>query len=439
VADALSDRGRLQAMLDVELALAEAAAEVGVVPASCIAPIRSAARADLYDAAALATEAADAGNLAIPLVRQLTRLVAATDEAAARYVHWGATSQDVIDTGLLLQLRAAVPPIVLSLDRAAHAAAALARQHATTPMLGRTWLQHATPTTFGLKAAGWATALDRARDRTRATLAEALVLQFGGASGTLAALGPHGLAVADALGARLGLRVPDAPWHAHRDRLIALACALGLAVGSLGKIARDLALLAQPEVGEAREAARAGRGGSSTMPQKQNPVAAAVALAAAARAPGLVATLLVAMPQEHERGLGGWHAEWETLPELVRLAAGATHVMAEALTHLDVDAARMRAHLDASRGVACAEIVALALSAHVGKAESHALVEAACRRVGAEARSLAEVLSANPVVTRHLSPDEIRRCTTLEGTSGSAAALVERILSRRTPPGADDA
>ena len=214
------------------------------------------------------------------------RKVASADPAAARYVHWGATSQDILDTGLVLQIRAAVPSIQADLQRAAAGAIALARLHADTPQVGRTWLQHATPITFGLKAAGWADALRRSRMRLAEAFDGALVLQFGGAAGTLAALGGRGIAVAEALGARLDLRVPDLPWHAHRDRLVNLATALGIAAGTLGKIARDLALLAQTEVNEAHEAPADGRGRSSAMPQKRNPVAASVALAAAVRAPG---------------------------------------------------------------------------------------------------------------------------------------------------------
>ena len=304
-------------MLDVEVALVEALASEGLIPASCIAAVRDAARAELYEPEALALAAAQAGNMAIPLVEMLTAKVASADPAAARYVHWGTTSQDIIDTGLVLQIRAAVPSIQTDLQRAAAGAIALARLHADTPQVGRTWLQHATPITFGLKAAGWADALGRSRMRLAEAFDGALVLQFGGAAGTLAALGGRGIAVAEALGARLDLRVPELPWHAHRDRLVNLATALGIAAGTLGKIARDLALLAQTEVNEAHEAPADGRGRSSAMPQKRNPVAASLALAAAVRAPGLVSTMLAAMPQEHERGLGGWQAEWDTLPELI--------------------------------------------------------------------------------------------------------------------------
>jgi 3-carboxy-cis,cis-muconate cycloisomerase len=430
VAADLSDEARLQAMLDFEAALAEAEAAAGVVPASCVAPIRAAARADLYDAGAIARDAARAGNLAIPLVAQLTRRVAAADEDAARYVHWGATSQDTIDTGLVLQLRAAVPRILRHLLRGAAAVAAHAERHAGTPMAGRTWLQQATPITFGLKAAGWLDALQRVHDRLAAALGDALVLQFGGASGTLAALGTDGPAVAEALGAALGLRVPDLPWHAQRDRLAHLAGALGAATGVLGKIARDLALLAQTEVGEAWERPEAGRGGSSAMPHKRNPVGAAVALAAAARAPGLVATVLGAMPQEHERALGGWQAEWEALPQLVLTASGAARAAADALETLVVDPARMRANLDLTRGLVMAEAARMALAPHVGLTEAHTLVEAACRRAADQGRTLADALSEDATVKRYLGEAEIPRLLQPEAYLGAARTFVERALSR---------
>jgi 3-carboxy-cis,cis-muconate cycloisomerase len=431
VARQLCDAARLQAMLDCEVALAEALASLGVVPERCVAPIRAAARAEQYDAASLAAEAVQAGNLAIPLVRQLTARVAALDAEAARYVHWGATSQDIIDTGLVLQLRAAGVPLLRQFDRAAAAAERHAERHADTPMSGRTWLQQATPITFGLKAAGWLDALGRVRAALAGALEAVQVLQFGGASGTLAALGSRGPAVADALGARLGLAVPDMPWHAQRDRLAQLACALGVATGSAGKIARDLGLLAQTEVGEAFEAPREGRGGSSTMPHKRNPVGASVALAAAIRAPGLVATLLTALPQEHERGLGGWQAEWQTLPELVLLAAGAARSVADALETLVVDAARMRANLEVTRGLVLAESVSSALAQFIGKSQAHALVEGACRRAAVEGRPLADLLGADPSVTAHLGPEEIARRLSPEHYLGAAQMFVQRVLARR--------
>jgi len=278
VSAAFTPRATVQAMLDVEVALAEALSLTGLISGRAVGPIRAAARAELFDLAALASHAARAGNLAIPLVGALTSRVESSDPEAARSVHWGATSQDVLDTALVLQLRASVPLIVARIERAADAAADQARRHAAIPMPGRTWLQHATPITFGLKAAGWCDGLDRVGARLATALDTASVLQLGGAAGTLASLGSDGLAVADAMGRLLSLRVPSIPWHAHRDRLADLAAALGIAVGELGKVGRDLALLAQTEVAEASEAAP---GGSSTMPQKRNPVAASVALTVA--------------------------------------------------------------------------------------------------------------------------------------------------------------
>ena len=427
VAARLCDRARLQAMLDVEVALAEALARVNVVPASSVDAIRRAAWAELYDLAALAAEAARAGNVVIPLIADLTRHVATIDADAARYVHWGATSQDIVDTALVLQMRAASAPLLLQFERAARSAAAHAHRHRNTPMAGRTWLQHATPTTFGLKAAGWLDALERVRRALDSAFSSSFVLQFGGASGTLASLGPDAIDVASALAERLDLQLPPAPWHGHRDRLAQLACALGVATGTLGKIARDLALLAQTEVAEARPGETAG--GSSTMPHKRNPVSCAVALAAAVRVPGLVASMLAGMPQEHERGLGGWHAEWDVLPDIVLLTAGAARSVADALDDLVIDAARMRRNLEITRGLAQSEAVAMTLGRDLGKHEAHALVEAASRRAAAEERPLADVLAEDASVTRVMTPDAIEHCLSPEAYLGVADAFVDRVLA----------
>jgi 3-carboxy-cis,cis-muconate cycloisomerase len=422
----LSDAARIQALLDSEVALAEAQAGLGIVPESCLASLRRAARADQYDFEVLGREAAEAGNLAIPLVRHLTQRVAALDPDAARYVHWGATSQDILDTALALQLRSIRPVILRHLRRCAEAAATHARKHVDAVMPGRTWLQHAAPITFGLKAAGWLDALARVRARTSDAFAASAILQLGGATGTLAALGPRGIEVADAMAARLGLAVPDVPWHAHRDRIADLAAALGIVAGTLGKIARDLALLAQSEVGEVLEAAREGRGGSSTLPHKRNPVAASLVATAALRAPGLVATLLHALPQEHERGIAGWQAEWTTLPELIGLTAGAARTLAEALEGLEVRTDRMRENLGASHGMIFAEALAMRLAERLGKAEAHARVEAACRKALREERDLLEILREDPETRLDLDPAQLAP----EAHIGMARALVERALAR---------
>ena len=434
-----SGRAQLQAMLDVEAVLAAAEADAGVVPESCVAPILAAARAELYDLDRLAAEATEAGNPVIPVVRHLTARIAESDPDAARYVHWGATSQDILDTGLVLQLRAGVPGVIDHLARGVHAAAAHAHRYRDATMAGRTWLQQATPITFGLKAAGWADALDRSRRRLRMALDDALVLQFGGATGTLASLGAQGLAVTERLAARLGLPAPDIPWHAHRDRFAQLASTLGIAAGTCGKIGRDIALLAQTEVGEVSEAAAPGRGGSSTMPQKQNPVAAANALAAAGRAPGLVATLLGAMVQEHERGLGGWQVEWDTLPDLVICAASGARAAAEALDGLQVDTDRMRANAEASGGLLLAESIAMTLAESTGKHEAHACIADACRRAAAQGRPLGDVLAEDTLVTRHLDRAEIDRRLSPDNYLGTTRDYIDRVLARVGAPEAGGA
>jgi len=427
VGEQMSDRARLQAMLDVEAALADVQADLGLIPRTAVAPIRGAAQVDRYDLNAIAAEAASDGVLTIPVVRHLTRQVETIDPDAARYVHWGATSQDIMDTALVLQLQRAMPPLFALLDRAIAAAATHARRHIDTVMAGRTWLQQSTPVTFGLKAAGWLDALARDRKALAAALDDVRVLQCGGASGTLAAFGDHGIAVAERLASRLDLMAPDLPWHTHRDRLARFGCALGVTCGTLGKIGRDISLLAQTEIGETAEGKG---GGSSAMPHKQNPVGASVALAAAVRAPGLVATLLAAMPQEHERGVGGWQAEWETVPDLMLLTAGASRAVATLLEELVVNETRMRQNLMMTRGLIASEAVAMALAVHVGRSEAHRLVEEAARRARNTGGTFGDALAADPAVTRHLTRAEIDRHLAPERYIGAARALVERVVRR---------
>jgi 3-carboxy-cis,cis-muconate cycloisomerase len=428
---AFGDRARLQGMLDFEAALARAEARTGVIPAAAAEAIARRCRAELFDVAALAEATAKAGNPAIPLIAALTAQVSEGDAAAARYVHWGATSQDAMDTGLVLQLRQFADVLREDLDRLSAALAGRAEEHKATLLAGRTWLQHAAPITLGVKLAGWLDAIERHAARLDEVLPRALVLQLGGAAGTLAALGAKGLEVAEALAGELGLTVPAIPWHTERDRLAELAAFLGLLTGTLGKIARDVSLLMQTEVGEAFEPAAEGRGGSSSMPQKRNPVSAAVALAAAARAPGLVATQLVAMVQEHERGLGGWHAEWESLPELCVLAGGALRQTAETIEGLEVDPERMRANLEATRGRILAEAAAMALAVRVGKAQAHEMVERASRRAAQDGRQLRDVLAEDPAAAKHLTAKEMAQVFDPRHWLGQSAAFVDRVLADR--------
>ncbi|MEE4461607.1 3-carboxy-cis,cis-muconate cycloisomerase [Azotobacter chroococcum] len=424
-----SDRGRLQGMLDFEAALARAEAQVGLIPAAAVAPIADACVAERFDVAALATAIATAGNSAIPLVKALGRQIAAVDAEAERYVHLGATSQDAMDSGLVLQLRAAVELFETELAQLAEDLAVQAERHAATPLAGRTWLQHATPVTLGMKLAGLLGAVTRQRQRLAELKPRLLVLQFGGAAGTLAALGEQALPVSEALARELDLTLPEQPWHTQRDRLVEYAGWLGLLAGTLGKLGRDLSLLMQTDVGEAFEPSAPGKGGSSTMPHKRNPVGAAVLIGAATRAPGLVATMLSAMPQEHERSLGLWHAEWETLPELCCLVSGALQQARLLLPGLEVDAARMRENLDLTRGLVLAEAVSIALARRLGREHAHHLVEQCCRQAVAEGRHLRAVLGDHAEVSAELSTAELDRLLDPAHYLGLAQRWVARAVA----------
>lgn len=423
------DHGRVQGMLDFEAALARAEARVGVIPSEAVAAIEAACKAELYDFPALAVAIGSAGNSAIPLVKALGKRIAARDAEAERHVHLGATSQDAMDSGLVLQLRAAITLLENDLATLAEGLAGQARLHADTPLAGRTWLQHATPVTLGMKIAGWLGAVTRHRQRLAELKPRLLCLQFGGASGSLAALGDKAFAVAGALAEELDLALPEQPWHTQRDRLVEFASLLGLVAGSLGKLGRDLSLLMQTEAGEVFEPAAPGKGGSSTMPHKRNPVSAAVLIGAATRAPGLVATLLAAMPQEHERSLGLWHAEWETLPELCCLVSGALQQALLVVPGLEVDAARMRHNLDLTQGLVLAEAVSIALAQRIGRDAAHHLVERCCRQAVKEGAHLRAVLGAEPEVAAQLSADELDRLLDAAHYLGQARRWVDRAVA----------
>jgi 3-carboxy-cis,cis-muconate cycloisomerase len=398
-----SDQGRVQGMLDFEAALARAEAEVGAIPAAVVGDIQAACDASLYDFDTLSVAIGNAGNSAIPLVKALGREIATRSETAERYVHMGATSQDVMDTGLVLQLRNAVSLLEHDLASLAEALAQQAQRHAGLPMAGRTWLQQATPVTLGAKIAGWLGAITRHRQRLKELKPRLLSLQFGGASGSLAALGEMAFPVAEALARELKLNLPDQPWHTHRDRLVEFASLLGLIAGTLGKVGRDISLMMQTEAGEVFEPAAAGKGGSSTMPHKRNPVGAAVMIGAATRAPGLVATMLSAMAQEHERSLGLWHAEWETLPDLCCVVSGSLQQAMAVVPGLEVDARRMLDNLDLTKGLVLAEAVSIALAQRIGRDSAHHLIEQCCRRAVEQGRHLREVLGEEPAIGAQLS------------------------------------
>ncbi|WRH93551.1 3-carboxy-cis,cis-muconate cycloisomerase [Pseudomonas fluorescens] len=423
------DQGRVQAMLDFEAALARAEARVGLIPSSAVAPIAAACNAGLYDFAALGEAIATAGNSAIPLVKALGKQIASTDAEAERYVHLGATSQDVMDSGLVLQLRQALVLIEDDLAQLADSLAVQAQRHAATPLAGRTWLQHATPVTLGMKIAGWLGAVTRSRQRLRELKPRLLVLQFGGASGTLAALGEQAMPIAQALAEELQLTLPEQPWHTQRDRVVEFGAVLGLIAGSLGKFGRDISLLMQTEAAEVFEPSAPGKGGSSTMPHKRNPVGAAVLIGAATRVPGLVSTLFSAMPQEHERSLGLWHAEWETLPEICCLVSGSLQQARLLAEGLEVDAERMARNLELTEGLVLAEAVSIVLAQRVGRDAAHHLLEQCCKRAVAEQRHLRAVLGDEPQVTAELSNAELDHLLNPAHYLGQAKTWVERAVA----------
>jgi 3-carboxy-cis,cis-muconate cycloisomerase len=356
-------------MLEFEAALARAEASAGVIPAAAAAVISEAARRGGFDPSAIASDGRAGATPAIPLVKVLRTRVREIDPAAAAHVHVGATSQDVTDTALILLLRRAHGIVAADHQRLEQALRALSERHSGTIMLARTLLQPAVPTTFGLKVAGWAAPIARSWRRLDRAWHQVMVVQLGGAAGTLAVLGDSGPRVAESVARELGLR-PAAPWHTDRDRLGALTSACGLYVAALGKVARDVALLMQSEV---REAAEPG-GGSSTLPQKRNPSGCALALAAASRVPGLVASYLTAMMHEHERGVGGVQAEWPAVSAIVQSTGSAAAALADVVEGLEVDPARMRANLDATGGTIFAERAVLLLLPLFGRDRAEQVV-----------------------------------------------------------------
>lgn len=392
IAEVFGEAAVAQAMFDFEAALARAEAAEGVVPTAAAQAIAGMCKAELFDLPAMFEASTRAGSVAIPLVRELTKAVALFSEDAASWVHWGSTSQDVIDTAMALSTRRAAARLDASLLALATRLLDLADAHADTPVLARTLMQPAAVTSFGLKCADWAAPLVRARSRIALAASRALVLQLGGAVGTLGVLGERGPAVAQRMAELLGLGLPPAPWHTQRDDWVRLGMELAVCTGSLGKIAKDLALMAQGEVGELAEPSGAGRGGSTAMPHKRNPVSAMVALAAAQRAPHRAAAILAAMGQEHERGLGNWQAELAEWPGLCTGACASALALAEAFDGVTVNAERMRDHIEAQHGLVYAEAVATKLIPVKGRVGAQSLVEGLARRAVNERQSLPELL-----------------------------------------------
>ncbi|HUK03567.1 MAG TPA: lyase family protein [Burkholderiales bacterium] len=424
----LSDERLLAAMARFEGALAKASVAAGLVPAAAADTIARVAAGASFDANSIGEAARRSATLTIPFVRSLTEQVAAVSADAARYVHLGATSQDVVDSAVALCLGPACERVLALSGRVGDAAAALARRHARTPVLARTLLQPAVPVSFGWKAAVWLQGIARPRARFRAAAADGRRLQFGGAGGTLSAYGDRGEAIAEALAAELGLARAPITWHSVRDGFARLGAEAAILAGAAAKIARDISLLMQPEIGEVFEPSGAGRGGSSAMPHKRNPVGCVAALEAAQRAPHLAAALLAQMAPEHERGLGQWQGQWFTLRDLLCGAASALAAMAEVLEGLSVDEGAMRANLERTRGLAFSENVSMRLARTLGKAAAHALTEKLCETAVREGRTLAEALRADPA-GRSLAARELESLFDPASCYGTAQPMIERALA----------
>jgi 3-carboxy-cis,cis-muconate cycloisomerase len=434
LAKVFSDDFVLRAALDFEVALARVEARLGIISKTAADVIAAASAVEAFDTAALGRDMRSSATFGVPFAKMLTDRIRSRDEESAKFVHWGATSQDVADTTLILLLKKAKPVVLGDIGRLERALERLAEEHGDTVMLGRTLMQAAPPITFGLKAAGWLGAVRRCRMRLEQAFSEGLVVQFGGATGTLAALQDRGLEVGRALAEELDLGYPEAPWHTHRDRLAALVCACGVLTASLGKVACDIVLLSQNEVAEVSEPSGPGRGGSSTMPHKQNPVGSVLVLAAANRVPALVASYLSAMVQEHERAAGAWQSEWSTVADVIQATGSAVAAMAEAAEGLKVDGKRMQENIAATNGLIFAERAMILLASALGREEAQKLIQEVTRRSVSEGKSLVDVLRETLEITNVLDADTLASLDDPRAYLGVAEEFRKRLLAGKDGP-----
>lgn len=430
VTEIFSDRALVKYMIETEVALAQAQAAVGVIPQSAADIITFATQdaVEKIDFQSLAIATGLAGNIAIPFVKQLTSIVKQVDEEASRYVHWGATSQDILDTACVLQSRDALVIVELLLNQCYQAALQQAQRYRHQVMMGRTWLQQALPITLGHKLARWASAFKRDLDRLQLMKSRVLTAQLGGAVGSLASLQNQGTSVTQAFAKALNLTHAACTWHGERDRIVEIASVLGLITGNAGKMARDWSLMMQTEVAEVFEPTAQGRGGSSTMPHKRNPVAAASVLAAANRVPALMSSMYQSMVQEHERSLGSWHAEWLALPEIFQLTAGALERTLDVLKGMDVNAENMRANIECTQGLIMAEAVMMALAPHLGRLNAHHVVEAACKKAVAEQKHLKDIMAETAEVTALFDAKQLEAIFKPESYLGNIQDQIDAVL-----------
>jgi 3-carboxy-cis,cis-muconate cycloisomerase len=415
----------LQRYLDVEAALARVQANLGIIPLEAADEISTKCQVELMDQEAIAKETVIVGYPILALVRGIVR---ACDRGLGEYAHWGATTQDIMDTGLVLQIRDAIDLLDADLEELCKTLARLTDQYREATMAGRTHLQHALPVTFGLKTAVWLAPLLRMKDRLREIRSRVLVGQFSGASGTLASLGDKGMEVSDGLMDELGLGRALAPWHVARDSVAETVCFLALLTGALSKIAADVMLLMTTELQEVFEPFVTGRGASSTMPQKRNPISCEIIRGSARLVRSHAAACLDAMEADFERATGPWHIEWTAVPEAFVLTSGALSQANFMLAGLEVDTDRMRQNLDASNGLIMAEAVMMGLAPVMGRTSAHDAVYAACRRAIAEGTHLRDALLADTIIVSQLGPTEIDRLLEPANYLGATQRMIDRVL-----------
>ena len=427
-----SDENRVQCYLDIEAALARVQARLGLIPQRAADEITAKCTLDIIDMVKLKSKTELIGYPVLPVVQQL---VAACSDHLGEYCHWGATTQDITDTATIMQMRQALSLIEDDLTAISGHLADLARRYHDTPMAGRSNLQQAVPITFGYKVATWLSAIERHRQRLAELRPRVLVGEFGGAAGTLASLGTAGLDVQEGLMAELELGQPDIAWHTARDRIAEVGCFLGLVTGTLGKIATDVKLLMQTEVGEVFEPYAKDRGSSSTMPQKRNPISCNYIHASVAMVRQLVAALLDAMVEDHERSTGPWEIEWIAVPEIFTLTAGALQQARTLLAGLEVDAARMRANLEITHGLISTEAVMMGLAPHLGRQRAHDLVYDISRQASVSGRSLLDLLAENEEIAAYLDRAALAKLLDPAEYLGLSGEMVDRVLERLAPTG----
>ena len=415
-------------MLQVERELALAQAKHGLISKEAASAIAKACRAGKINIDLVIRDGGKGGNLIIPLLNQLISLIDQESKDSSRFVHFGATSQDIIDTTLMVQLKETTKILLAELDGLLGALKQISLDHKRTIMAGRSFLQHARPISFGLKVAGWLDPLLRSREALRSLFEESFALQLGGAAGTLSNMQENGEAIASTMCEALGLSPTIKPWHTQRDRLARIASAFGILAGNLGKIARDISLLSQTEVGEVRESGEKGRGGSSTMPQKTNPVASIAILANVQRIPALVAVMISSLVQDHERSTGPWHAEWETLPEIAQLTAGTLERAVELIHGLEIDKERMIQNLEMTKGLIYSENISLALIPLIGRKQALELVKECCVKAQSSNFHLSEVCLSHPIISKYINKEDMKQLFDPQLSIGLSEKFIDNVL-----------